>query len=194
MRFLLFRIKEKLFKIGKAWDKCAVCKECAVEFAEKYINQEPDRTLKDNPFVYTMEYVLASSAESINERWRSDCASDEDHRIASALDKYCTSSPIVVYRGVCEHVYECMVANAKGIKGVDLLEKGFMSTSLVKGCEIPYDIKLRIYIPYGNKCVFMGDVNYELETYYEVAVQRHARLKIISIDEKYINCLLIGTA
>ena len=73
-------------------------------------------------------------------------------------------------------------------------EKAFLATSFVKGHEINTKIKLRIYLPAGTHAVYMGDVNYEEKTYYEVTVQYDAELKIISIDKEYINCLLLKTA
>ena len=85
-----------------------------------------------------------------------------------------------------------MVENARNIPGCDFYEKGFLATSLVKGQEINYDIKLRIHVPAGTKCVFMGNVNDEPE-YYEVDVMRGAKLKIISMDDEYINCELLET-
>lgn len=58
------------------------------------------------------------------------------------INKYTTKQDIVVYRGVCDHVYELMIENAKKHPGTDLLEKGFLATSLVKGCELQYNKKL----------------------------------------------------
>ncbi len=40
---------------------------------------------------------------------------------------------------------------------------------------------------------YMGNVNYEQE-YYEVDVMHGSKLKIISIDDEYINCKLLETA
>lgn len=68
-----------------------------------------------------------------------------------------------------------------------------MATSLVKTHELNYKKKLRIFVPAGSKCVYMGNVNDELG-FYEVTIQHDAALKIISIDKDYINCRLLRTA
>lgn len=75
----------------------------------------------------------------------------------------------------------------------DLYEKGFLACSLVKGHEINSRTKLRIYVPAGTKCVYMGNVNEE-QGFYEVDVMHGSKLKIISIDDEYINCQLLATA
>lgn len=189
---LYYRILDLFKHTGADWDKLAPTEENAIEFAHKFINEDPERM--ESLHVYSLEYCLAHSGEIINERYRSGHYLDDvDRRIPSMLEKYTTSTPLVVYRGVCDHVYEQMINNAKDIKGVDLVEKGFLATSIVKGREIQYDTKLRIYIPAGTHAVYQGNVNYE-QGYYEVDVQHDAHLKIISIDKEYINCLLLKTA
>lgn len=109
------------------------------------------------------------------------------------INKYTTKQDIIVYRGICDHVYELMIKNAKMHPGTDLLEKGFLATSLVKGCELHYKKKLRIYVPAGTHAVYQGNVNDE-QGFYEVDIQHEAHLKIISIDKEYINCKLLHTA
>lgn len=86
-----------------------------------------------------------------------------------------------------------MKENAKNMTDCDLYEKGFLATSLVKGHELNSEIKLRIYVPVGTKCVYMGNVNEE-QGYYEVDVMHSSKLKIISMDKEYINCKLLETA
>ena len=145
---------------------------------------------------YSLEYCLAHSGEIINERYRCDnhdYKDDIDKQIPSMVAQYTTKIPLVLYRGVCDYVYELMVRKAKGVEGTDLLEKGFLATSLVKGHEINYPIKLRIYVPAGTHVVYQGNVNYE-QNFYEVDIQHEAHLKIISKDDIYINCLLLKTA
>lgn len=104
-----------------------------------------------------------------------------------------TDTDLVLYRGVCEHVYELMKQNAKNMTDCDLYEKGFLATSLVKNQELNYKIKLRIYVPSGTKCVYMGNVNNE-QGFYEVDIMHSSKLKIISMDHEYINCKLLTTA
>ena len=86
-----------------------------------------------------------------------------------------------------------MKENAKNMTDCDLYEKGFLATSLVKGHEINSKIKLRIFVPAGTKCVYMGNVNEE-QGFYEVDVMHSSKLKIISMDDEYINCELLATA
>ena len=140
-----------------------------------------------------MEYCLAHSGQSINDRYRQNIMEEIDLQIATMLDTHITDTDLIVYRGVCEYVYNLMIINAKGIKGIDFLEKGFMSTSLVKGHELNGYKQLRIYVPKGTKCVFMGNINDESD-FFEVTIQHNAKLKIISIDNEYINCRLLETA
>ncbi len=85
-----------------------------------------------------------------------------------------------------------MIQNAKSIKGVDFHEKGYMQCSLVKGHESNYKTKFRIFVPAGSCVIYLGNVNDE-QFYYEVDIQNGARLKLISIDQDYINVKLIST-
>lgn len=190
---LFYRLKDKILHIGASWDKLALNEKNAIEFAEKYINKEPNRYQEGSHTVFSPEYCLAHSAESINERIRKDIIEDIDMEIAETLNSNQTTTDLIVYRGVCEPVYKLMKENAKIHKKGDLYEKAFMSTSLVKNHEIPYQTKLRIFVPAGTKCIFMGNVNDEMH-YYEVAIQHGAALKIISIDDEYINCRLLTTS
>lgn len=142
---------------------------------------------------YSLEYCLSHSGESINERYRTERMEEIDLQIASMVALHTTGTDLILYRGVCDYIYDLMKENAKNMPDCDLYEKGFLATSLVKGHEINSKIKLRIYVPSGTKCVYMGNVNYEQE-YYEVDVMHGSKLKIISIDDEYINCKLLETA
>lgn len=191
IRTLFYRIKGKFHNIGANWDKLAPTKEQAIAYAHTYINQEPELMIDANH--YSMEYCLAHSAESINERYRQDRTDGIDRKIATTVASNTTDTDLVLYRGVCEYVYDLMKKNAKDIPDCDLYEKGFLCTSLVKGREINSEIKLRIYVPAGTKCIYQGNVNDE-QGFYEVDVQYGSKLKIISIDDTYINCRLLTTA
>ena len=165
---IYYRIVDCFKRIGSKWDQLAPTEETAIEFAYTYINPEP---LRKNGLFYSLEYCLANSGESINERFRNDRPDDIDLKIADMVSGYKTKTPLVLYRGVCPEIYKKMVANAKDIQGVDLHEKAFLQTSLVKGCEINREIKLRIYVPAGTEAVYLGNVNDE-QFYYEVTIQR----------------------
>ena len=188
---LFLRIKGKFQNIGANWDKLAPTMEQAIEYAHNHINQEPARMIDANH--YSMEYCLAHSGEIVNERYRQNRQDEIDLKIGDMVAEHKTDTDLVLYRGVCDYVYDLMKENAKDIPDCDLYEKGFLATSLVKGHEINSKIKLRIYIPAGTKCVYQGNVNEE-QGFYEVDVMHGSKLKIISIDDEYINCKLLATA
>lgn len=186
---LFYRIKDAILGIGANWDKLAPDRDTAIDFAHKHINEEPERDI--DMYHRSMEYCLAHSGELINERFRNNRADETDLKIAAMVDKHTTDTDLVLYRGVCDYVYDLMKENAKSMD-CDLYEKGFLACSLVKGHEIKSEIKLRIYVPAGSKVVYQGNVNYE-QYYYEVDVMHGSKLKIESIDSEYINCKLLGT-
>ena len=76
-------------------------------------------------------------------------------------------------------------------KNCDLYDVAFMSTSLFK-IEKKYPYYLRIFIPKGTCAYYVGDASDEGDNY-EVLVQKGARLKILSKDNQYFNCILLGT-
>lgn len=191
-RDLLFRIKDIFLKTGKKWDRLAPSENDAITFASEYLNFEPLIKLDDGE--YSFEYRLAASGESINERCRNDSWLEVDKIISETVSKYAIKKDIVVYRGVVEEVFSKMIESARTYADTDLLEKGFLATSLVKGHELQYKYKLRIFLPAGTHAVYQGNINAEETKYYEVDVQHNARLKIVSIDKEYINCKLIKTA
>lgn len=186
-----YRIKDKFKHIGAFWDELALDEGNAIEYAHRHINPEPQRMIDINN--YTMEYCLACSGDSINERFRQGRASHRDLQIAEMVASHTTDTDLILYRGVCDCVFELMKKNAEDMPDCDLYEKGFLATSLVKGHEINYKIKLRIYVPADTKCVYMGNVNEE-QGFYEVDVMHSSKLKIISMDDEYINCELLETA
>lgn len=186
-----YRLRELIFRYGKKWDELAVDKEHAIEYAHRYINEEPVR-YQEGTLRHTMEYVIAHSAESINERFRLGEENEIDQMVADMLSRHSCKRDLVLYRGVYEEVFQDMIKNSANIPDCDLYEKGFLCTSLVKGCEYTYDTSLRILVPHGSHAVYLGNVNDEQENY-EVVVQRGARLRILSKDRHYLNCLLVGT-
>lgn len=186
-----YLIKDMFLNCGSKWDQLSPEKENAILFAHKFINQEPEQWVKENE-KYTWEYVLAHYGEIINMRYRDDRADNDDKKIEKMVNKYTTSTDLVLYRGVCKPVFQKMIINAKNIKGVDLVEKSFLQTSLVKGQETSSDYQLRIFVPTGTHVVYLGNVNNE-QSFYEVDIQHGAQLKIVSADKKYLNCLLIRT-
>lgn len=186
-----YYIKDAILGIGADWDKLALDKDTAIDFAHEHINEEPEQMI--DIYHYSMEYCLAHSGESVNERYRQNRQDEIDLKISEMVAQHTTDTDLVLYRGVCDYVYNLMKGNAKDIPNCDLYEKGFLATSLVKGQELNYKIKLRIYVPAGSKCVYQGNVNNE-QDFYEVDIMHGSKLKIESVDSEYINCKLLGTA
>lgn len=188
-----YKAKEIFTHTGADWDQLAPDDEVnAIDFAHKYINKEPQKKIASSK--YSLEYCLAHSGETINEHFRREHTDNEDRRIAKMIAQNTCKTDLILYRGVCPYVYDLMKENAKQlrIRGIDLYEKGFLQCSLVKGHEIKSKTRLRIYVPAGTKCIYLGNVNDE-QDFYEVDIMHGAKLKIISIDEPYINCRLIET-
>ena len=85
-----------------------------------------------------------------------------------------------------------MKKNAKDLKGVDLFELGILHTSLIKGYELREDgYKLRIRVKKGTPAFYVGNLIGEESYYYEVIVVNNIKLKIISIEDHYINCEVV---
>lgn len=179
--------------VGSNWDKLAPDEENANEYAKHYINEGPPNELNGRKQKHSTYYYLAHFGAVINKRYRENCTNKEDLEAAELVASNKTDIDLVLYRGVHDDVFDLMIENAKEMNDCNLYEKGFLATSLVKGHEINSKIKLRIKVPKGTKCVYMGDVNGE-QNYYEVDVMYGSKLKIISKDAKYINCELIETA
>lgn len=187
-----YRIKESIYRYGEKWDALAPSEEEAVGYAHEYINKEPARYI-ENTSVFSPMYRIASS-QPISQRLRSGYATSIDLELVEALKVYVLKNDIVVYRGVYEDDFKNMIENARGVLGCDLYEKGLFSTSIVRGKqESERAYQIRTFVPKGSNAVYLGDVNYEEKRYYEVLVQKGARLKIVSMDSNYINCLLLGT-
>lgn len=189
---IYYQLIEKIKHYGESWDKLSLTQKQAAEFAHQYINGEPKRKTKNNN--YSWEHELAYHGEYINSHYRQNKPPEELHKeIATGIAKITTQKDIVVYRGVNKDVFDLMKKNAKGIRGANLVEKSFMQTSLAKDVKLPGSIKLRIYVPKGTHAVYLGNVNGEEKWWYEVTTQHGAKLKILSIDNTYINCKLLGT-
>lgn len=87
---LFYRIKEAILRIGASWDKLSPDKDTAIDFAHIHINEEPERMDDKNNF--TMEYCLAASGESVNERFRQDSVNELDLRIATMVNKHASEN------------------------------------------------------------------------------------------------------
>ena len=92
-----YRIKDKFKHIGAGWDELALDKDEAIEYAHTHINPEPQRMIDTNH--YTMEYCLAHSGESVNERFRQDRADNIDlqHYIPQIQTWFCIVAYAIMY-------------------------------------------------------------------------------------------------
>lgn len=189
---IIYRIKDKFLNIGQKWDQLAPDQAHAIEFAHTHINPEPLHTPIGTP--QPPEFFLARKGDEINHYYRQDTPKEEYKKISAMMAKHSTDIDLVLYRGICPDVYKSMKRNARKKSNCNLFEKGYLSCSLVKGKEKRAIYHLRIFIPAGTHVTYLGNVNGEENVYYEVAVQHSSKLKVISKDNKYINCLLTETA
>lgn len=192
--FWFYRLKGMVINTGKKWDKLAINENDAISFAHEKINPEPSKWRDEEN--YSLEYSLAHFGEYINMRLRDDRINKNDLEISEMIAKNITKTQLVLYRGVSKIVLDKMRNNAKCYDGVDLYEKSFLQTSLVKGHEINDEYHLRIYVPENTQAVYLGQVDQDYidknNFFYEVDLQRGAKLKIVSIDKEYINCKLLS--
>lgn len=189
---IIYWIKDKFLNIGQKWDQLAPDQAHAIEFAHIHINPEPLHTPTGIP--PTPEFFLARKGDEINHYYRQDTPKEEYTSISIMMAQHSTDTDLVLYRGICPDVYKDMKRNARKESNCNLFEKGYLSCSLVKGKEKKAIYYLRIFIPAGTHVTYLGNVNGEENIYYEVAVQHSSKLKVISKDNKYINCLLTETA
>lgn len=190
---LFYRIKNIITKTGNSWDSLSPSEEHAIEYAHKYINTEPPRYIS-NTQKYTAAYILARYGTYVNKNLRTNREDQDVTYITKVLSQNSCKKDFVIYRGVYKETFKQMKNAAKKLTHVDLYDKGFLQASLVKGKESTGRyIQLRIFIPIGTNVIYLGNVNQEESLYYEVDVQRGAKLKIISMDKEYLNCILLET-
>ncbi len=197
MNNFILRFKELIFSYGKKWDKLAASKSNLEEYLKENLNEEPEKFYNNNRLKPTFERSIAKDSGDIFNNMlymtathNDDYNSDELNYYIEAIRKYTTKNDIVVYRGVKEFVMQSTIKEAIN-KNCDLYDVAFMSTSLFK-IEKKYPYYLRIFIPKGTCAYYVGDASDEGDNY-EVLVQKGARLKILSKDNQYFNCILLGT-
>lgn len=169
------------------WENYKITKEEAHKFGEMYINKEP---IAKNGYKFTLEYELSHYGDSINENLRRNNITPKILQMTNLIANNKTKKDIVIYRGVCEAVYKQMINNTSNLNEIDLYEKGFFYSSLVEGHEIQSSYQLRVFVPIGTNALYQGNVNNDINRF-EVILQRDTKLKILSIDNKYINCIII---
>lgn len=188
-----YREKERELKIAEKWDSMSVCKDDAIAFAHKYINEEPEKYSDERHLKYSYAYVLAHCGETINSRFRHNSVGKEEIECAKLVAMHSNDVPLILHRGIGKEVCKMMYESAFEMEDVDLYEASFLYCSLVKGNEIPSQYHLRIFVPEASQVFYTGNVNDE-QHFYEVDIQVGGKLEIVSVDNKYINCRLIGTS
>lgn len=187
-------IKQEIRKTtGEEWEQYNVPEKKAIAFATENINPEPPEFIDDAEKIHSLEYVLAHHGGVINTQYRKGKEHIIDNdilKIPDMIARHTAKVPFVAYRGVNENVLRQMVENARDIEETDLLDKAFLQTSLVKGQESSANFYLRIFVPEGTQVVYLGNVNLEQNSY-EVVIQCCTKLKIVSYDDKYINCEIV---
>ncbi|ADL64147.1 TPA: ADP-ribosyltransferase [Staphylococcus aureus] len=190
----MFRLKKWYLKqkgyfcrVGEKWDNSNLSHENIHSYVDRVLEYETETRRNGQP---TEEYILASSGEKINEDLRSGT---NDHKeILEVFDKYKVKEDITTYRTVSPRIYKLMEKNAKNLNGVDLFELGILHTSLIKGYESREEgYKLRVKVKKGTPAFYVGNLTGEESHYYEVIVVNNLKLKIISIEDYYINCEVV---
>ncbi|HFR3702611.1 TPA: ADP-ribosyltransferase [Streptococcus suis] len=189
----IWRIKNYIHNYDKKWDELAPDVNSMDQFVAEILNSEPLTFLPGNSNEFTVEYQLAHyCAEYINPILRRCEEHPDIEKFLAAFAEKEIKKDIVLYRGICQEVLIANMRAAEGIEGVDLYDKAFLNTSLIKGAELNYKTKIRIFVPKGTRAIFVGGVNNE-NYFYEVIVTKGAKLKILSKDKHYYNCILITT-
>ena len=82
---LYYKIKEVFFKYGEKWDELSPIEDEAVAFARKNINEAPIYRKPTD-----IEYILASSSMTLNDRFRINDSNDYDLKYVKYIEeKYC---------------------------------------------------------------------------------------------------------
>lgn len=210
---IFLRLKELLYRYGGRWDKLSPdMGEISIEsresmsfeeeeqylenitqYAIKNINTPPKDSQVDNTYKDTPERMICHNGIDYNKNLREGILCDEIFKNSESIRKYKLEVDIVVYRGVTDSVLSHNIESAMGNRHFDLYEKGFLFASLTKStCLQGREHNMRIYLPKGTCAFYSGNVNNE-SYLQEIVVQRGAKLKILSKDKIYLNCLLINT-
>lgn len=187
---MFYRIKDIFLNIGSKWDKLSPPEDEAIAFAHEFINPEPAKYISSDEL--SRAHILSHYGELYNPIFREGRNTEDDDckSLFDMVEANQVKRDVVVYRGVDIGIFEQMKKNAKNKDGIDLLDKGFLYTSLVKGNEAKSFCQLRIFVPKGTSAVYSGNVNDE-QFWYEVVVQCGTPLKVISADKEYINCVVL---
>ena len=109
-----------------------------------------------------------SRIEGFNERLRAgrmllDDWKYLDMELSKMINRYKMPERIVVFRGITNSAYKQMIKDAETIRGNNsfpakyLIERAYMSTSLIKGRELKSEILLKIFVPKGINFLYIGE-------------------------------------
>lgn len=103
--------------------------------------------------------------------------------IHNALKKSEIPCPCTVYRGGPPDILgKFKNMSDDELIGKVLLDKGFMSTSIVKGCEFGGNVKLEIFVPSGSKGAYLSNgISAIGEGEHEILFDKGCRLKIVGV-------------
>lgn len=149
-------------------------------------------TEEKNLYAYT-------NSESINKEIRmgeklSSCNEKTDMYLSKIIDENIIKESIVVYRGIIKEAYECMKKAYKdkypySVDNNKLLEKAYMSTSMLKEKIIHSDYQLRIVVPKGTHAIYIGNISYS-PSQVELLLGKNTVLEIIKYTDKYIYAIV----
>ena len=197
-----FREQYSSIELDKKWNESyrVRLRKFACDIFSHYIEtdfvEEKMGTLectKDTPENSLLIKKFCSSGQDYNWMLRKKQEDIFLKEVGKYIAQYPIKKDIIVYRGVDEGVLENNLEAANDVNGVDLHERGFLFTSLTRAGVAEFKHKLRIYLPQGTCAIYTGNVNGQEQIYQEVVVQCGAKLKILSKDKDFYNCVLIET-
>lgn len=188
----------------ETWRSVSISENNIDKYTEEYLNKDfGDAYNLPSEYQHLKQindYLVKS--EKINQYMRTNsyqCQAIDDiiESVTSILDDFKLKETIIVYRGCKEDIYNAMLKSAKdkGFGQDYLFDSSFISTSLIEkeafssknGFE--GNVMLRILLPKDSRAFYVGNLIGEFKRH-EVLLTRNSKFRIVSKDEKYINCIL----
>ena len=120
--------------------------------------------------------------------------------VSSILDSFTIGEAIIVYRGCHPDIYQKMIQTSldEGIGEGYLIDPSFISTTLLRekafsdenGFE--NNKMLRILLLKDSCAFYVGNLIGEGDRY-EVLLPRYLKLKIVSEDSEFVNCVVVNS-
>lgn len=172
----------------------------AKEFYNKSdIEEWAKNTFKNLTITEEKNLYAYTKSESINNDIRmgeklSFCNEKTDMYLSKIIDENIIKESIVVYRGITKEAYECMKKAYKdkypySVDNNKLLEKAYMSTSLIDGNELKSYYKLIIVVPKGTHAIYIGDISCSPKQV-ELLLGKNTVLEVIEHIGKYIYAIV----